>query len=153
MNTLCAHTRGGRAVAPPSPSMRDPAPPSTLPVKLLFGRVTGRMASAPLRNVYFRFFLGLIVHKMHMKVSINGGLPVILPFSCCSGKAVTLRLRSTAARQDSFMSTTGVTYCLVLVSVVRAHASPGHEESRPTLVTRAGADGQATLGCYMPYIS
>ena len=51
------------------------------------------------------------------------------------------------------MSTTGVTYCLVLVSVVRAHASPGHKESRPTLVTRAGADGQATLECYMPYIS
>ena len=37
------------------------------------------MASAPLRNVYFRFFLGLIVHNMHMKVSINGGLYISNP--------------------------------------------------------------------------
>lgn len=44
---------------------------------------------------------------------------------------------------------------LLLVGLTRwsTRRLPDNEESHLALVTRAGADSRATLGCYMPYIS
>lgn len=57
MNTLCAHTRGGRVGEPrlsPQPE-RSRQPPDTSPVKLLSGRVTGIMASALFSEIFSTF--------------------------------------------------------------------------------------------------
>lgn len=64
-------------------------------------------------------------------------------------------LKATKYCSEARFLNVGLRRDLLLVGLTRSSTRrlPDNKESHLALVTRAGADSRATLGCYMPYIS